>query len=70
MAQTLGIAPGWPRCCVAAVIKAVLGFGCAVEIDDDFETGLARLVDCGVEVGSGTGDVRAPGLHVTIEVFR
>jgi hypothetical protein len=38
-----------------------------MKINDNFETGLARPVDCGVEVWSCACGVRAPWLYVAEE---
>jgi hypothetical protein len=50
---------------MAAVIEAVLGFGCAMKIDDDLQTSLSRPIDGGVEIWGCACSVRAPRLHIT-----
>lgn len=67
MAQTVGVAPGWPICCMATVIEAVLGLGCTMEINDDLQTSRSRPVDCSVEILSCTSGIGAPGLYVARE---
>lgn len=64
MTETIVVAPGGVGSLVAAVIEAILRLGCAVEIDNNFETRDASPVNGGVEVWSCTLSVWAPGLDV------
>jgi hypothetical protein len=49
VSEAIGITPDMGAL-VAAVIEAVLGLGDAVEVNDNFQAGLACPIDCGIEV--------------------
>ena len=64
MGETVGIAPAGGRVLAAAVVEAVLRLGCAVQVDDDLETGLAGPVDGGVEVWCSALRIWSPWFDV------
>jgi hypothetical protein len=64
VAETITVTPAWAIGSVTAVIKAVLGLGRTVEVDDDFQTCLSRPVDCGIDIRSRSLRIWAPRVHV------
>ena len=62
--ETVGITPA--RICqlLTAMIEAILALRCAVQVNDDFQTGLARPSDSLIQIGCRTLSERAPGLDV------
>ena len=62
--ETVGITPA--RICqlLTAMIEAILALRCAVQVNDDFQTGLARPGDGLIQIGCRTLSERAPGLEL------
>ncbi|CBX91541.1 predicted protein [Plenodomus lingam JN3] len=64
VAYTISIAPGWVFGFVTTVVETILGFGRAMEINDDLQAGFASPVDGSVEVYRRTLGIRSPRFYV------
>jgi hypothetical protein len=65
IAQAIRITPARIRCSVPAMIEAVLGFGCSVEVDDHFQASLSCPIDRSIEIRSCALCVWTPRCHIT-----